>query len=114
MLQDASGRDLSHINPNNCLGTVLAINGPRKYFSVYHAYEERKRYRRMARARAQRSGDFIGLEDSSGEEKSGDEDLGREAEVLFEADLLMGLEMWMEKLCEGTIVRLRVDQWPPM
>lgn len=34
-------RDL-HINPSNCIGTVLVINGFKKYFSVYHASEIRR------------------------------------------------------------------------
>lgn len=29
-------RDLK-INPRNCIGTVLALNGHRKYFCMYHA-----------------------------------------------------------------------------
>lgn len=29
-------RDLK-INPKNCIGTVISINGFRKYFCVYHA-----------------------------------------------------------------------------
>lgn len=29
--------DSLHINPRNCVGTVLAINGHRKYFCMYHA-----------------------------------------------------------------------------
>lgn len=33
-------RDL-HINPINCIGTVLVINGFKKYFSVYHASDSR-------------------------------------------------------------------------
>lgn len=26
-----------NINPKNCIGTVLSLNGFRKYFCVYHA-----------------------------------------------------------------------------
>lgn len=29
-------RDLN-INPRNCIGTVLSLNGHRKYFCMYHA-----------------------------------------------------------------------------
>lgn len=32
----SGSRDLQ-INPRNCIGTVLALNGHRKYFSMYHA-----------------------------------------------------------------------------
>ena len=34
-------RDL-HINPINCIGTVLVLNGFKKYFSVYHASDSRQ------------------------------------------------------------------------
>lgn len=30
-----------HINPINCIGTVLVLNGFKKYFSVYHASDSR-------------------------------------------------------------------------
>lgn len=33
-------RDLQ-INPINCIGTVLVLNGFKKYFSVYHASDSR-------------------------------------------------------------------------
>lgn len=33
-----------NINPRNCVGTVLSINGHRKYFCVFHAkHTERNR-----------------------------------------------------------------------
>lgn len=38
ILQQTLGehRELN-INPKNCIGTVIALNGFRKYFCVYHA-----------------------------------------------------------------------------
>lgn len=94
-------RQLTNININNCVGTVLAINGHRKYFSVYHA--RREPHRKVS----DRAGDFIGLDDSTSEEES---DL--ESEKLFECDLLSGLPTWMDRLCEGTVARYRVEYWP--
>lgn len=35
-LMNNEPRDLK-INPRNCIGTVLALNGHRKYFCMYHA-----------------------------------------------------------------------------
>lgn len=32
----SESRDLN-INPRNCIGTVIALNGHRKYFCMYHA-----------------------------------------------------------------------------
>lgn len=40
MALNETRRDL-HINPINCIGTVLVINGFKKYFSVYHASDSR-------------------------------------------------------------------------
>lgn len=35
-LSMTESRDLQ-INPRNCIGTVIALNGHRKYFCMYHA-----------------------------------------------------------------------------
>lgn len=35
--QTLSERRTLNINPKNCIGTVLSLNGHRKYFCVYHA-----------------------------------------------------------------------------
>lgn len=35
-------RDLN-INPRNCVGTVLSLNGHRKYFCMFHAKHMEKR-----------------------------------------------------------------------
>lgn len=37
LLQTLGGERELNINPKNCIGTVLSINGFRKYFCVYHA-----------------------------------------------------------------------------
>lgn len=38
LLMQALGEDKElQINPNNCIGTVLSLNGFRKYFCVFHA-----------------------------------------------------------------------------
>ncbi|CAH1775721.1 unnamed protein product [Owenia fusiformis] len=91
-------RSLDGINPKNCIGTVLAINGHRKNYCIYHgalAAEERRN----------KFGDFIGFNDDS---DSDDEDF------VAEQHLLDGLIMWMERLCEGSLKRFRVDYWPEM
>ena len=96
-------RDLTNINIKNCVGTVLAINGYRKYYSMYHAQREPH-----SRKAASKAGGFMGFEDSS-ESESADE-----VDRMFECDLLSGLGTWMERLCEGTVNRYRVEYWPSM
>ncbi|XP_028968936.1 dnaJ homolog subfamily C member 16 [Galendromus occidentalis] len=81
-LGESSHRPLN-INPKNCIGTVLSLNGHRKYFCVYHAKHreeeprrdrERDRERRGASALPQHlhhpPGSFLGFESSDSEVES--------------------------------------------
>lgn len=120
------GRSLTSINQKNCVGTVLAVNGPRHYFSIYHAASDRVAASRRLHAvrtehpptdtglrnrhHTQTGGKFLGLEESD----SSDESSTIDAAKLFESDLLRGLGMWLDKLCEGTLKRFKVSEWPPM
>ena len=85
---------------------MLSINGPRKYYCVYHAASAKLRHR------VNLMGGFIGMGDDSESDWSTDSDC--DDKVLFEGDLLRGLGNWMDRLCEGTLKRFRVQYWPPM
>lgn len=74
-------RDLQ-INPINCIGTVLVLNGFKKYFSVYHASDSRH-------------------------QQDPDEPL-----VLLEESLLDNLPEWLERLFAGKASRYYVKYWP--
>jgi len=91
-------RNLQNINKKNCIGTLLAINGLRKYYCIYHAQNEK--------ARLSEAGSFMGFETDS------DTDNESMADFLFEADLLKQLPNWMDRLCEGSLRRFRVEYWP--
>ena len=69
-----------------------------RYYCIFHANEERRRS----------DGGFMGLEESS--EEDDDED----ARKLFQTDLLTGFANWMDRLCEGSLRRFRVEYWPSM
>ncbi|CAD5115259.1 DgyrCDS4253 [Dimorphilus gyrociliatus] len=84
-------RDLSTINKKNCVGTVLALNGSRNYYSIFHPKLP--------------SNDFLGLDDSSDGENQTDSTININ-------DVLNGLGSWMDRLCEGQIKRFRVQYWP--
>lgn len=77
----------------NCVGTVLALNGSRRYYSIFHPKLP--------------SNDFLGLEDSSDGENQNDTTLNIN-------DVLNVLGLWMDRLCEGQIKRFRVQYWPPL
>ncbi|RWS27457.1 DnaJ-like protein subfamily C member 16 [Leptotrombidium deliense] len=119
-------RDLQ-INPKNCIGTVISLNGFRKYFCVYHAKTtETSNILKKHRNRDDESGGaFLGFEDSTEEENS-DVEAGNlifaknrlKAEedalskVLFEENLLDALPRWLERLFEGTTHRYHIQYWP--
>ena len=56
----------------------------------------------------------MGFDESS----SSDEELDRKTKLdskkLFQSDLMNGFGTWMDRLCEGTLRRFRVEYWPPM
>ncbi|KAG5319378.1 DJC16 protein, partial [Pseudoatta argentina] len=106
-----------NINIKNCVGTVLSLNGHRKYFCMYHAKHPEctkgkgsKRMEKMTKQLAKKSEDpetgaFIGF-DSSNES---DQDEG--GNMLYQ-DLLDGLPMWLERLFEGLTQRYYINYWP--
>ena len=110
LLAETIGNDderLKNINATNCVGTVLSLNGPRKYYCMYEPMKQRRR----------RVGDFLGFggDDSDYDDDEGEDRLRfNEGDKLFESDLLEGLSTWMERLCEGNIKRFRISKWPPM
>lgn len=102
------------INPRNCVGTVIALNGHRKYFCVYHAKHPEcsrgaKRMIKMTKQLLDRNddpeiGNFLGVNYS--------EESDAETNVLFEDNLLDGLSNWLDRLFEGTTHRYYINYWP--
>ncbi|RZF48584.1 hypothetical protein LSTR_LSTR012545 [Laodelphax striatellus] len=82
-------RDLNRINPRNCIGTVLSLNGLRKYFCMYHA-----KHPECIGTRANKNG--------------GD----KYSQVIFQENLLDGLPNWLDRLFEGSTHRYYINYWP--
>ncbi|XP_054716062.1 dnaJ homolog subfamily C member 16-like [Uloborus diversus] len=111
-----------NINPKNCIGTVLSLNGHRKYFCVYHAKHAeqswKKREGRMKKAENSTAGEFIGFEDSESENsdieaaKTSMHDNDLYGNVVFEEHLLDGLSNWLDRLFEGSTQRYYIQFWP--
>ena len=97
---DEAKHDLTHINLRNCLGTVLAINGQRKFYHMYH-YSTMKT-----------NANPWMEDDLSGDES--DQELKSDAKKLFESDLVCGLGRWMNRLRNGKLKKYRVSFWPDM
>ncbi|CAG0880674.1 unnamed protein product [Darwinula stevensoni] len=114
-IPELDGVDLN-INPKNVLGTVLSLNGHRKYFCMYHAKYRDHGFNQKG------SGAFMGFEDS----QSSDEDVEApsqqketerifdqyESDILFIEHLLDALPNWLDRLFEGTTKRYHVNYWP--
>ncbi|XP_058820805.1 dnaJ homolog subfamily C member 16 isoform X2 [Topomyia yanbarensis] len=107
------------INPRNCIGTVIALNGHRKYFCMYHAKhpESNRGAKRMMKMTRQLSslpsdpeaGAFLGMESSDSEASTSDVS---EPKILLEENLLDGLPNWLDRLFEGTTHRYYINYWP--
>ncbi|KAJ3642615.1 hypothetical protein Zmor_025378 [Zophobas morio] len=100
-----------NINPRNCVGTVLSLNGHRKYFCMFHAKHTERKSKSKHRAKITKkfdekdceSGTFIGFDSESSES---------EEELLLQENLLDGLPNWLDRLFEGTTQRYHINYWP--
>lgn len=103
------------INPRNCIGTVIALNGHRKYFCMYHAKHPEttrgvKRMEKITRQLVKRSDDpEAGTFFRIGNSEESDEN---EPTILLEENLLDGLSNWLDRLFEGTTHRYYINYWP--
>ncbi|KAG5672388.1 hypothetical protein PVAND_002519 [Polypedilum vanderplanki] len=118
LMHNDDNRDLK-INPRNCIGTVLALNGHRKYFCMYHAKhpETSRGNRRMLQMTKTLSyeyddletGAFLGFDDS---EDLSDQNDVNDSKILLEENLLDGLSNWLDRLFEGSTHRYFINYWP--
>ncbi|TNN17846.1 DnaJ subfamily C member 16 [Schistosoma japonicum] len=136
-----SNKGVLYINPVNCVGTVIAVNGYRRYFNLYHPLipgslsssdensesdidsslsAEKKQNKHLRRRHI--FGRAFGLESDDEEDfnQSNDNDnrshLKSRHQVtdgaLFESELLDGLCNWLDRLFEGSLPRYNVTEWP--
>lgn len=131
-------KSFTSINIKNCLGTVLAINGMKRYYFMYHissfkAFPLSLHKDRSSDAESD-EGEIkdvaseecnIGFYRSSGLLKRRNRKRANETKIqtneskkttdsekLFEFDLLRGLGIWLEKLCQGKLKKFKISQWP--
>lgn len=131
-------RDLN-INPKNTLGTVISLNGHRKYYCLFHAKHPEAVFGltpnpgapeteglRRRHPRSGLSGDFMGFSDIESESDS-DMEIGDKrkdsvasnrpllnyySNIIFEEQLLEGLSNWLDRLFEGSTHRYHINYWP--
>ncbi|CAH8670962.1 unnamed protein product [Schistosoma margrebowiei] len=137
---DDNNSGILYINPVNCVGTVVAVNGYRRYFNLYHplipgsqsssdensesdeveSLTVEKQGKRLRRRHI--FGRAFGLE-SDDEEDFNQSNISNNHShlksrhqindgVLFESELLDGLSNWLDRLFEGSLPRYNVPEWP--
>ncbi|XP_039969011.1 dnaJ homolog subfamily C member 16 [Bactrocera tryoni] len=101
------------INPRNCVGTVIALNGHRKYFCMYHAKhpETNSDRKRLMKMKKHLERDTTDPEIGAFVEVHSDES-DCEQKILLEENLLDGLSNWLDRLFEGSTHRYSVNYWP--
>ena len=101
---------LDNINNRNCVGSVLAINGYRKCYYIYHPRTARRWMRKQHGGTILKA---VGFGDSDSESDDDDQS-NREENVLFEHELLSGLSIWMDRVFDGSVKKVRLPYWPQM
>ncbi len=126
--EDESGEAdprLKRINPRQVVGTVLALNGFRLYFCMYHPKHAPSmvgfRTRQLGQgSRMSGTGSWLGFAEDLGTSSGEEEQRREEAEIfrrkkcLKTEELLEGLPNWLERLFEGdsAIRRYYIAEWP--
>ncbi|XP_043065434.1 dnaJ homolog subfamily C member 16 [Drosophila ficusphila] len=102
------------VNPRNCVGTVLALNGHRKYFCMYHAKhpESDQGTKRILKITKSILNTREDPEVGSFLKKSYSEDSEAESNILLEDNLLNSLDNWLERLFDGKTQKYYINYWP--
>ena len=93
-------------------GIVLAINGSKKYLSIFKPSDLTK----TAFFKSQ-GGNLMGFDDSDSEADAS-EDVDGQAEYERKRQKVLSLSMrkelvnWLEKFCDGLVERKKVSEWP--
>ena len=98
-----------NLDKKKCIGTVLSLNGFKKYFRVYHAkHNEGGYYDKDIDGEENEDGSFLGFDDVEADRCK---DLNRES-IYTVHNLLDGLPIWLDKMFDGLTKRYFIDTWP--
>ena len=100
------------VNKKNCIGTVLSLNGFKKYFRLYHA-KHQEFYHDQEELD---DGSFLGFDDEYKRVEDGPFNRSisqRKSPQVYSIDnLLDGLPEWLNKTFDGITKRYFLDEWP--
>jgi len=93
-------------------GIVLAINGHKKYLSIFKPTDLTK-----TTFFKSQGGDLMGFDDSdseadTNEEVDGQREYERKRQKVLSLSIQKELVNWLEKFCDGLVERKKVSEWP--
>lgn len=117
LLEQVLGCEDLQMNKKNCIGTVLSLNGFKKYFRVYHAKHHEIDYYDNE---TENDGSFLGFNEENDHiamdpeigSSMGDLNESRNTVVYTVDNLLDKLPIWLDKMFDGLTKRYFVDYWP--
>ncbi|KFD54915.1 hypothetical protein M513_04097 [Trichuris suis] len=114
---------LANINARNVVGTVLALNGFRQYYCIYHPkYRSSLKGYRQSKNRDKQTRYFRSMGIGSDETDTSEEERLEERHLdevqkkkSFKVEeLLEGLPNWLDRLFDGNVKRFHISEWPPV
>lgn len=110
LLQEVLDVEELVINKKNCIGTVLSLNGFKKYFRVYHIKHHEIDYYDNE---TDNSGSFLGFGDEEVNIEIGKPQISNIDMPLDSVEFLLDkLPIWLDKMFDGLTKRYFVDKWP--
>ncbi|CAH8681386.1 unnamed protein product [Schistosoma rodhaini] len=121
---DNNNSGVLFINPVNCVGTVIAVNGYRRYFNLYHPLIPGSQSSSDENSESDVDESLsIEKQESDDEEDLHQSNINNNHShlksrhqitdgVLFESELLDGLSNWLDRLFEGSLPRYNIAEWP--
>lgn len=100
------------LNKKNCIGTVLSLNGFKRYFRVYHAKHNETK---ISEFESEDDGSFLGFDEDNIRVKDLEQPRlisdGTRCLCVTE-QLLDRLPVWLDMMFDGLTKRYFVDEWP--
>lgn len=112
LLEQVLGCGGLDVNKKNCIGTVLSLNGFKKYLRVYHVKHHEIDY---YDDETENDGSFLGFDnenDDQNDVERGTIERGNSDDLCSVNHLLDRLPIWLDKMFDGLTKRYFVDEWP--
>lgn len=115
LLQEILDIDDLNVNKRKCIGTVLSLNGYRKYFRIYHV-----KHREPNQINDDdEDASFLGFENQTSGVESGaihradiESKTRAQVDICAVENLLDRLPIWLDKMFDGLTERYNLDHWP--